>query len=348
MNIHFNQNYHTTRELIAFLFEVYNDRDFVNFDETTNITTICQRIFEQIKKVVPVKEEFKKFFLPYNEKTACLADLMIYTFLQFHECDTLDFDKKLLHKFSTYDLQNFPYFSEVSTCGFLLDSTKPPRPFMQSIKELELNDSYKMEICYAFYDFENHFRQLYSLFKETLELIQPILDQYLDIQQNVYQNFQQLFNPESIQEILTFYFMPDDHQELYIYPSLSHHISVSLYVDENDLNAPYYFFAGVSVSHSQIFHNFFAPTKERVQNFLKVLSDPSKLEIVMLLKEKTYFGGELAKAMNLTTPTISHHMNQIIPLGFINIKKESNRVYYSLNKENLNSYLKQLHKSLLQ
>lgn len=237
MNIHLNKNYHETRELIAFLFSVYNNRDFVNFEEDTKISSTCQNMYEQIKKIVPVQEQFKKFFIPYNEKTVCLADLMIFTFLQFHECEKLDFDQKLLQKFSTYNLQEFPYFSEVSTCGFQLDLTKPARPFMQSIKDLDLSDSCKMEICYTFYDFENNFKQLYCLLNETLQLIRPFLNHYQNIQQDVYQSFQKLFSPESVKEILSFYFMPINHQELYIYPSLLHHMSISLYVEESDINS---------------------------------------------------------------------------------------------------------------
>lgn len=72
------------------------------------------------------------------------------------------------------------------------------------------------------------------------------------------------------------------------------------------------------------------------QAVLKHLSDKSKFEILMYIsKNKRAYGSELAKHLNLTTATISHHMNTMMTEGLVSLEKIDNRVYYSLNKDAL-------------
>lgn len=72
--------------------------------------------------------------------------------------------------------------------------------------------------------------------------------------------------------------------------------------------------------------------KKYTASMLKILSDESKLEILSLLKERRYYGGELAKKLDLTTATISHHMTILVSNGLVTVNKEMNRVYYELNE----------------
>nr|WP_242704347.1 winged helix-turn-helix domain-containing protein [Enterococcus sp. 665A] len=50
-------------------------------------------------------------------------------------------------------------------------------------------------------------------------------------------------------------------------------------------------------------------SKEDLLIGLKAISDKNKLEILSFLKEKSSYNLELAKQLNLTPATISHHMN---------------------------------------
>lgn len=80
---------------------------------------------------------------------------------------------------------------------------------------------------------------------------------------------------------------------------------------------------------------------------LKLLSDPSKFEILCTIKNKSYYGSELAKKFDLSTPTISHHMRTLENAGFIKIEKKDNKTYYSLDSERLTLFLKQVNHMLL-
>ena len=82
-------------------------------------------------------------------------------------------------------------------------------------------------------------------------------------------------------------------------------------------------------------------------NLLKLLADESKLEILVLLKERRRYGGELAKELKLTTATISHHMGTLSGYGLVTLSKEMNRVYYELNEKVIRNILDQTEELLL-
>lgn len=81
---------------------------------------------------------------------------------------------------------------------------------------------------------------------------------------------------------------------------------------------------------------------------LRLLSDPSKFEILKTIKERPYYGSELAKAFHLSTPTISHHMQALENAGFIKTEKKENKTFYTLDNERLSLFLAQIHHMLLE
>lgn len=81
---------------------------------------------------------------------------------------------------------------------------------------------------------------------------------------------------------------------------------------------------------------------------LKLLSDPSKFEILKTIKDRPYYGSELAKRFHLSTPTISHHMATLTNAGFIKTEKKENKTFYSLDRERLSLFLTQIHHMLLE
>ena len=74
-------------------------------------------------------------------------------------------------------------------------------------------------------------------------------------------------------------------------------------------------------------------TREQLQEHLKCLSDPTKLSILMILKEKPTYQTDLARQLGLTTATISHHMNQLLVNGFVKHRLEEKKVYYEYQRD---------------
>ena len=87
--------------------------------------------------------------------------------------------------------------------------------------------------------------------------------------------------------------------------------------------------------------------RKRLTLLLKVLADESKLEILTLLKERPRYGRELAKELNLTTATISHHMDILAGFGLVVLNKEMNRIYYEIDENAIRKILEQTWELLL-
>ncbi len=71
---------------------------------------------------------------------------------------------------------------------------------------------------------------------------------------------------------------------------------------------------------------------------LKVLADESRLKMLWLLNEREYNVGELATAMELTEPTVSHHLSKLHGAMLLNLRMDGNKRYYRLNKTALDRF----------
>lgn len=64
---------------------------------------------------------------------------------------------------------------------------------------------------------------------------------------------------------------------------------------------------------------------------MKALSDPTRRNILNLLKDGSKTAGEIAGNFDMTAATVSHHLSQLKKAGLISESKQKNFVYYSLN-----------------
>lgn len=74
----------------------------------------------------------------------------------------------------------------------------------------------------------------------------------------------------------------------------------------------------------------------------KALNDPTRREILELLKEKDLTAGEIADKFNISKPSISHHLDLLRQAGLVVSAKEGQFIYYSLNTTVLDEMLKWL------
>ena len=84
--------------------------------------------------------------------------------------------------------------------------------------------------------------------------------------------------------------------------------------------------------------------KEYAQLF-KVLSDPNRLMIVEMLSFGELCACVILEKINITQPTLSHHMKSLCDCLLVNGRKEGKWMYYSLNDETierLRSYLEHI------
>ena len=69
----------------------------------------------------------------------------------------------------------------------------------------------------------------------------------------------------------------------------------------------------------------------QVSMICKALSDPNRLRIIQLLTYGEQCGCELLEQMQITQPTLSHHMKTLEDCSLVSSRKKGKRSHYSLN-----------------
>lgn len=63
----------------------------------------------------------------------------------------------------------------------------------------------------------------------------------------------------------------------------------------------------------------------------KALNDPTRREIIELLKKGDLTAGEIADHFQITKPSISHHLDLLKQAALVEAVKQGQFIYYSLN-----------------
>jgi len=70
---------------------------------------------------------------------------------------------------------------------------------------------------------------------------------------------------------------------------------------------------------------------------LKVIADETRLRILGLLAEREHNGKELSERLDLTPPTISHHMRKLVNAGIVTATPDAQQQHYALNTQLLSN-----------
>lgn len=68
-----------------------------------------------------------------------------------------------------------------------------------------------------------------------------------------------------------------------------------------------------------------------MNSIFKALNDPTRREILKLLRKRDMTAGEIADAFNITKPSISHHLDLLKQANLVVAEKQGQFIYYSLN-----------------
>ena len=67
----------------------------------------------------------------------------------------------------------------------------------------------------------------------------------------------------------------------------------------------------------------------------RALSDLTRIRILGLLGVRPMYGQELAQALDVAPPTISHHLAPLLNAGLVKVRRDSNYNYYELDSEGI-------------
>src|SRR5688500_10247124 len=74
---------------------------------------------------------------------------------------------------------------------------------------------------------------------------------------------------------------------------------------------------------------------EDLSLLFKALADPARLRILGLLAERPLAGHELADRLDLTPPTISHHMRRLVAARLVDVEPDAQSRIYSLHTDTI-------------
>ncbi len=78
--------------------------------------------------------------------------------------------------------------------------------------------------------------------------------------------------------------------------------------------------------------------EEKVVAICKALGDANRLRIVQTLTKGEHCACELLETLQVTQPTLSHHMKILAEAGLILVRRDGKWMHYSLNCEVLTAY----------
>lgn len=68
-----------------------------------------------------------------------------------------------------------------------------------------------------------------------------------------------------------------------------------------------------------------------MNTLFKSLSDPTRRQILQLLKEREMTAGEIAAHFSISKPSISHHLDLLKQAGLVSARREGQFMHYSIN-----------------
>jgi DNA-binding transcriptional ArsR family regulator len=79
----------------------------------------------------------------------------------------------------------------------------------------------------------------------------------------------------------------------------------------------------------------------------RALGDETRLRILRLLRDKDLYLTELAQLLELSKPTVKHHLTQLRAAGLVTVTEEAGLTYYSLRRDRLADATSELRRFLI-
>lgn len=76
-----------------------------------------------------------------------------------------------------------------------------------------------------------------------------------------------------------------------------------------------------------------------MNEIFKALADPTRRHILKMLGEHDLTAGDIAKAFNISAPSISHHLSILKTAGLVEAERDGQNIVYSLNTTVMHDFM---------
>ena len=360
------QSFPAIKESLSKKYDITFQAGIQKFELLTRIEQNARNIFQE------ELEEVRYYFSAYGvsesdyPNNSCAG--MLALLWRTHGPNNYENIEELRHFLQTLSEKEYcEKFGEELQCyhEILRDESKTkkigePLAIISYLMKMEIPDNEKWKIQKVFCDRYEHQEKIFTLLDKAISVLTDFRPELEDVTARVCRYWEETLQERSIASYLrdtaatAIIELGENPLGFRLTPSIIKCNSFAISVDmeeDGTYQSPDTCRAGILFDED--FHIWTTHTESEntymtyAAQVLKLLSDKSKFEILSYIRDKESYGSELAKHLNLTTPTVSHPMNALISAELVTIKRKETRVYYLSNKEKIDEVLRYCRKILV-
>lgn len=204
------------------------------------------------------------------------------------------------------------------------------------IKQSALPSNEKSKLFYLYYDADETKERFIRLLKEGYEkLYQPNAAWFSRLQNEGIEMAKKLSEAELMK--MADFELENPPKHMVMFPS-HFYFTNSLFSYDSSSDVALFVFGIQKINNIAKESNI----QEKITDFARALSDNKRISIITELNKTPRYGYELAQLLNLSSPTISHHMSILQRLDLVLAFKDENKIYYKVNKEKIHTSLQDI------
>jgi DNA-binding transcriptional ArsR family regulator len=306
------------------------------------LTSIFKDVTEQLKGK---KERIDYYFKERNNEFSTFGSLALLWTIHRYDNKLISYEERFRESGEALRVKEFAnIISEEESDNIPLEDLKTISDLIRFIEASPYEKDAKWEVIRIFSNQEASYNEVFGILKEVMEVISSKYSKQISkIEQDCYEYWSEFQNNNDITETINskLNISWESDKETVIVPLLFLPYGVTISVTEPEFCSKDIIRISVMIDKSFIMAER-KINKDDVVNVGKLLSDKSKVDILEFISKKSCYGKEIANELNLSTATISYHVNALLKTGFIKAEVISNKVYYSIDRERISTNLEDI------
>lgn len=310
----------------------------IPMDKLDDLYEEISNIYDFVSNNIDIPKDKLDFYFSYNDDEAPSLGYLLMSFTLYND------DEATINNFlelSTQEkLKRYLYLLNENTDYGLLKvdyENFNDKYYVNYINNSNFETNTKLKYILLYYNLEDYLKEINDIINKVID----ILKKKQDVLQYIADEYQTIMSEEVEKyrdKLLENYdFKVSIDKDIVIKPLIIRANTLMLkpwFADfNNDILDKRGAYIGIHVKVLFDLINIYFINDEKIISTLKALGDKSKFDILKSIKETQMYGVEIAKKLNITTATVSHHMSNLYNLSLINYVADNNKMNYMLNKE---------------
>lgn len=309
----------------------------IPMDKLDSLYEEISNIYDFVSSSIDTSREKLEFYFSTGDDGAPSLGFLIMCFALYND------DEETINNFmqlSTHEkLKRYLYLlNENKEYGLakIDDNNFNDKYYINYINNSNFETNTKLKYILLYYNLEDYLKEIYEIICKVI----VILKKKHNVLQSIADEYQRVMTEEVEKygdKVLENYdFKVSTDKDLIIKPLIIRGNTLMLkpwFAELNNSADKRSAYIGIHVKVLFDYINIYFINDDKIISTLKALGDKSKFDILKSIKDTQMYGVEIAKKLNITTATVSHHMSNLYNLSLINYVADNNKMNYMLNKE---------------